>query len=322
MTTFEMPVRWDGQTGLERLDSNRRTQRGEAATHGARTAESARSEPTVCHARTRRSALRAKAIVAPFAIVLSLAVQSGCATHPAPPSPAQIATIRARAEAQFARAFYLKPAETNVAPAQAHQLAPLLIIETPGPNAPPDWPDANRRPQIFFQAGRAVWNGKPHEQMSYWWSYPKVGGRRHGALPAQGIRITLNSTGRPVIWEVLSDTSGAEVIFVSQNLEAQASREFGSPLPGRRFAVERSLTEAPEDAVARVIEDGPTTMGPIIYLRSDTHDVTTVICRCMDAQARELAGQQEYELVSATKGTAHLPKLREIERSIRLPNDF
>ena len=77
----------------------------------------------------------------------------------------------------------------------------------------------------------------------------------------QGIRITLNSAGQPAIWEVLADGSGAELIFVSQSLEAAALAEFGKPLPGRRYAIERSVEEAPSVVVARVIDDGPMAHG-------------------------------------------------------------
>lgn len=243
---------------------------------------------------------------------------TGCATRKVSLTTTQTASLRERAEVHFDRAFYLKPTVANDATAQARQLAPLLIIEAPGTNTPlPDLPATTTRPQIFFQAGRTTWKGKQFEQITYWWTYPERSRRSRGGLPAQGVRITLNSAGRPVIWEVLADTSGAQVIFAAQSLEAQAVREFGASLEGRRFAVERSLTDTPNTGVARVIEDGPVTMGPIIYLRAGTRAVTTVICRCMKAQARELAGQQEYELVLASQGPVHFPKHEGIERRLR-----
>ena len=114
----------------------------------------------------------------------------------------------------------------------------------------------------------------------------------------QGIRITLNSAGQPVIWEVLADSSGAELFFVSQNLEAAAMAEFGKPLPGRRYAIERSVEAAPDVVVARVIDDGPVAMGPIVYLSAGTRAVSTLICRCMPAQARKLLATSTYDLAA------------------------
>jgi hypothetical protein len=122
-------------------------------------------------------------------------------------------------------------------------------------------------------------------------------GIRPNGLPLQGIRITLNSTGQPVIWEVLADSSGVELVFVSQNLEAAAVVEFGKPLPGRRYAIERTVAEALNVVVARVIDDGPVAMGPIVYLSARTRAVSTLICRCMPAQAKRLLGTSAYDLL-------------------------
>jgi len=267
------------------------------------------------------------AVKTPFTVMaLGLAVVLGaligCATRQINFTTTQAPAIRERAETHFQRAFYLKPAETNRATAPARQLAPLLIIEAPDTNALAELPANRARPQIYYQSGHTTGNGKPHEQMTFWWTYPNDLHRSRGGSAAQGVRITLNSAGRPVIWETLVDTSGAQVIHVAQSLEAQAVREFAAPLKGRRFAIERPLTDAPKVVVARVIEDGPETMGPIVYLQSGTHDLTTIICRCMAAQARELAGQQEYDLVPALNASRTASQLGGIERRLRLPENF
>ena len=254
-----------------------------------------------------------------IALALSAMALTGCATRPATPSATQRGAIQSRAAAQFERAIYLKPAITNAVANEAEKFAPLLIIEAAGTNANPAQPDRNLPQKVFFHSGHVLLNDNWHKQKTYWWEYSLRG---KGSLAVQGVRITLNSAGSPAIWEALADTSGAQVVFVSQSVEAQALREFGGPQSGRRFAVERALDEAPGTVVARVIEDGPMPMGPIIYLQAGAHDVTTVICRCMDAQARELAGQQEYELLPATKAPAELAKLKKLEHRLRLPKGF
>jgi hypothetical protein len=72
--------------------------------------------------------------------------------------------------------------------------------------------------------------------------------------------------------------------------------EFGPPLPGRTYSVERSLADAPKVVVARVLDDGPMPMGPMVYLSAGSRNVSTVLCRCMRAQAKNLAGTYTYEL--------------------------
>jgi hypothetical protein len=102
-----------------------------------------------------------------------------------------------------------------------------------------------------------------------------------------------------VVWEVLADDSPAQLIFVSRNLEAAAQAQFGKPLPGRRFAVERSLEEAPRTIVGRVLDDTAAPMGPIVYLRAGTRAVSTVICRCMASQAKGVLASITYDLRAA-----------------------
>ena len=233
-------------------------------------------------------------------------------------------------------------------------------------------------PAIYWQAESVQLRQRPHMRLSYLWCYalppadkyrgadlrpagaetsgfvrPSEEAHPKGAitarppvsptgLPLQGIRITLNSAGQPVIWEVLADGSTAEVIYVSQNLEVAAVNEFGEALPGRRYAVERSLEEAPDVIVARIMDDGPVVMGPIIYLSARTRDVTTLTCRCMPAQAKRLLDTSVYDLlpfqdvaaqslltqarVLAREQTAFWPgdqpSGNELEKRLRLPSGF
>jgi hypothetical protein len=128
-------------------------------------------------------------------------------------------------------------------------------------------------------------------------------GQQVAGLALQGVRMTLNPAGGPVVWEVLADSSGVEVIFVSRSLESAALAEFGKPLAGRRYSVERGVKESPNVVVARVIEDGPIAMGPMVYLGAGSRSVSTLICRCMAAQAKQLVESRNYELTSVLVGS-------------------
>ena len=273
----------------------------------------------------------------------------------------------------FERAQVIKPRE-NAASGLAHALAPLIIQEVCEPNATPvtHQPEtAAAAAQMFFEAGTVLLGGLKREQMTYWWLHsprnaertPKSrtpvfkGGataltqlkapsptRTHDGDAAQpqlqGVRLTMNAERVPVIYEVLENHQNIGKIFVTQSVEAAALAEFGPALPGRRHAVERSLSEAPRVVVPRVIDDPPDFMGPILYLHAETHDVATLICRCMNAQVKALAGQRLYELVPAEASgntfdatrleAAHPRWLREdfinqtdrLTRSLRLPTGF
>jgi hypothetical protein len=254
----------------------------------------------------------------------------GCA----PLSPARPVSLSAavrnefyaRATAEFAEAWLIKPAAETSTNSLMTRFAPLLIQD-----ATPSRSVADTNRSVGFRLDAVVIAGRAHVQLTYAWRGPEAGEARPGVAESeQGVRITLDAAGQPVIWEILTGRSGAKVLFVSQSLEAAAAAEFGRPLPGRRFSVERSLGDAPNAVVARVIEDGPMPMGPMIYLRADRREVSAIACRCMPLQARRLIGDQRYELVvmkasdpggSPAAGRRQRASTR-LEEQLRLPAGF
>ena len=223
------------------------------------------------------------------------------------------AEIYHRATNEFAEADFFKPAEPKTNDLIS-SLAPLILQEVNGGKEPPSRLDRfgtlslsngvlvldRSRPAIYWQTDSVQLNGRAHARLSYLWCYALAPAGQYAGpsgLPLQGLRVTLNATGQPVIWEVLADGSGAEGIYVSRNLEAAAAAEFGKPLAGRRYTIERSPEEAPNVIVVRIIDDGPVAMGPIVYLSAGTRAVTTLICRCMPAQAKRLLGTSVYDLL-------------------------
>jgi hypothetical protein len=217
---------------------------------------------------------------------------------------------------EFAAARFLKPSEVQTNDL-AFTLAPLIMQEVKEPTASLPTPDRfgalsltnglpavdRSLPTIYWHADTVRLKGAEHVRYSYIWCYSAgTAAQGESSLGLQGIRITLNTAGQPAIWEVLADDSGADVIYVSQNLEAAAQAEFGKALPGRRYAVERGLAEAPKAIVARVIDDGPVAMGPFVYLSGGSRVVTTLLCRCMSAQVRKIAATSNYDLAPFQSG--------------------
>lgn len=153
-------------------------------------------------------------------------------------------------------------------------------------------------PTIYSSESKAMLNGALFDQLSYLWFYPgsgaEVGEER---LAAQGVRLTLDSQGLPVIMEVLSQDAGMTAIYVNESLEARALEAHGPPLPGRRFSIESAVADYPNLVVANVIADGPMPMGPFVYQRSGSRAVTALICRCMPSQFDRSILDAEYELL-------------------------
>ena len=269
------------------------------------------------NSRTWRSA-RLPLLFTVFSVCLS-----ACMQKPEPLRVAQRTAIYERANLQFVNAALFKPLEAGPTNTLAFKFAPLLIQEVVNTNA------AIMPLLVFSEESKVLLNGKSHDQVIYFWRAPSLANSTSPESHAQGIRITLDTSGSPVIWEVLADDSGGELIFVSQSLEASALKTFGSPLTGRRYAIESSEETTPNALVARVIEDGPVPMGPIVHLNAGSHNVSTLVCRCMPTQAKELVATQLYALRPSSEsklrpvfGQTGEDAAARLQRCLRLPLSF
>lgn len=211
---------------------------------------------------------------------------TGCATTHSLSSAAR-ASIYQRAAVEFDKTVLVKPEESA---RPEFRMAPLLVEAMTSMNDVPHPPYA-----VYFWRTHALLDSQVLEQFNYLWFQDD---QESEAKNPQGVRITFDPTGKPIVWEVLRDKSGAKLLFVSQSLEAAAMTNYPAPLPGRRFWIERGVTNTPDIVVARIIDDSPTPMGPIVYLTAGSHDVSTLICRCMDAQAKEVVGTGIYGLAT------------------------
>jgi len=240
--------------------------------------------------------------------LVSCLVFTGCVA-PDPSRSAAPEDVYAWADVRFEKVVLFKPSAPDSGELQT-KLAPLLIRETT--NLPASSKagtfgivDFSRerlsvdtsQPAVYYHLGSLQLNGEPHTAATYVW-FLRNGARRSEPNPVrvEGVRMTLSTAGQPIIWEILNGTEAWELLFVSREVEAAALKEFGLPLPCRKFSTEHSLREAPKTVVARVIEDGPVLMGPIVYLNK-AGDVSTLICRCMPAQAKEVTFTETYELL-------------------------
>ncbi len=233
----------------------------------------------------------------------------GCAVATAAGSTAgsSPALVYERATNVLATAHFIKPIEPPI-PDATFELAPLIIQEAHADEPLQDVFGAlslsngivvldRSSPTVYVQLDQVEIDEKPHPRFSYLWCY-STDDPRHDkrALGIQGVRITADSSGSPVVWEVLADESGMDLVFVAESLESAAKKQWGKTAPGRRFAIEQSRRKAPRTVVARVIADGPVPMGPIVYLLRDSRSVNTLVCRCMPAQAKSLLTSSLYQL--------------------------
>lgn len=254
-----------------------------------------------------------RSIVSAAWVVVGLAMFAGCPPQDDPArtveaDPGFQDALRLRALNGFARGWLSKPADGQSGE-DAFAMAPLLIHATTGaaPLASPARIGAVSRsadgqlsvdataPTLYHARTAVQIAGREHVQLAYvWWT--AVSTTDPGLAGSQGVRMTLDASGSPFLWEVLADTSGTRLFFADRALEEAASAEFGPPSPGREHALEQPLDETPDALVVRLIESGSTPLGPFVYLAEDGRDVTTVLCRCMASEVDEIVGVDEYAL--------------------------
>jgi hypothetical protein len=205
---------------------------------------------------------------------------------PAVPDASTRLALYERADGIFDEARLLKPA---AAPDEdAARLAPLLMLQVGEHGEAP----ALRDSTVYYRRSAVEIGDRSVERWTYLWSW----GGPTEEPSTQGIRMTLDDDGFPGIVEVLRDSSGARLAFVSTAFENEATARVGAPLAGRRYSIEPSVVDAPEVVVAGVFEPGPTPLGPFVYVEARARDVAAVLCRCMPSQVDRVPATSEYRL--------------------------
>ena len=241
------------------------------------------------------------------AVSFALVALSGCCTRvnveTVALDPAIRQEIYERAERPFERALLIKPFRNDENDPIEVKLAPFIFFESPVATnlVRSSTTNGAASPVIYVSESKALIGGHSYSQLSYVWE----------SLPGnaaqqcfQGVRLTLSDDGDPVVWEVLNDPSGDEVVFVAQSVEADAMKKLGAPLNERHFSVECSSEEAPRTVIATIVENGPAAMGPMVFVNTNGA-VSALTCRCMPVQADQLSGEVVYRISRAdAKNTA------------------
>lgn len=233
--------------------------------------------------------------------------------------PPSVEVLRERTHRSIERAIFYKPNEASLGGPEG-ALAPLIVQGVTdgaeldeGFGAIVGEPNQERvdadRPTIYVDRGTTRIGRVELEQWTYFWRYPATCGTEPCASCAgRGVRVTLGVDGLPVVWEALSTDDDRRVLFISRSLEEAAAREFGGPLPGRTFSIERAVEEARNTVVVRLLDDASVAMGPYVYLdAAPDGDVTTVLCRCMPSQVEEFVETRYYNLVPKDSLITALP---------------
>lgn len=236
-------------------------------------------------------------------MIFLLALNS-CLQPESRPRPETLVINRPAARVDFAEGILLKP---RAAPWEnlAVRLAPLFISE-----AAVALPQSGLReapfgsilsgqvlcdqPAVYFDETQLELAGQTYPEINFVWWSPADRHRRSSAV-WRALRILVGGDRHPILWEVLNEEPGPSKVFVSRAWEDAARVEFGPPLAGRTFSIESEAEISWK--VDRILAAGPIPMGPIVYLKAPWGLTGTVLCRCMPAEVRHVAGTAEYDLL-------------------------
>jgi len=247
-----------------------------------------------------------------LAVLVLLSALFGCSDRPQAPGPRPLDDRERlawydRTNVAFERGVLYAPGDGLPPDDPGRTFAPLIILQIADTGAA-DLPAA---PDVYHHAGEVMLRGRAHASRTYLW-------RQGGGNNSRALRMTLGDDGYPLVYEILGHPSGGLLLFVASNVEEAAVAEFGPPLPGRQFSVERDTGETPGVIVGGLVEPGATPMGPFVYLWSDG-EVDTVICRCMPSMVDRIDDTVPYALAPTPAADVEGLRPERLDRLLRLP---
>ena len=234
---------------------------------------------------------------------------------PSLPAAAEDAGIRFKR----ARIFLLSDSDRK---SPEHLLAPIIVHET-GINSEakqPDWTGGEEKERrVYLLRSEVQINGTPHPQFTYCWRYETSG------RPARILRMTIDSSGYPAIFEVFSGAGELTALYASRGIEEAAAKEQTAVLPGKHYSIEGNS----EIKVAGLVEDGPVPMGPLVYVTAGDRQIVSLSCRCSPSRIDKADVSLHYGLVTSdgpipasAEFAARLPTSEQALRALRIPRDF
>ncbi|NOX59528.1 MAG: hypothetical protein GXP29_11825 [Planctomycetes bacterium] len=157
-------------------------------------------------------------------------------------------------------------------------------------------------PTVYSYNTTAKIDGQRLRQLNYVWWFPErpemvqddpAAGHIDGAM----LRITLDGSGNPIIVESSLNCGCGHVVFVSNSLESSAREAFGSPLPGKRFSVEKNVFVKKNVFVIGTFDESGSEVRPIILSAAGYHEVCQVRFNATESlRALSIAEDDSYRL--------------------------
>jgi hypothetical protein len=134
-------------------------------------------------------------------------------------------------------------------------------------------------PRVYAYRSEAKVGGKRYPQLVYVWWFPErpamsaddpVAGRVDGDT----LRITLDSHGRPAVFEVVQGCGCGHLVYVAEAIEQRARARYGPPQAGKELSVERDVENKRDLIVSGTVAVAGGSGRPVIYVKAGYHAVS------------------------------------------------
>ncbi len=148
------------------------------------------------------------------------------------------------------------------------------------------------RPELYWRIEHAEVEGQPLKQLVYVFWYPRrpVGTIETGSIDGGVLRITLDTDGRPAVYEYAQTCGCYHGVFVSADVERNAQRQFSTIEKHREHAVEPPITGKDDWVVRDVIDARPGTR-PVLFVSTGKHFLVDIASLEPD-RVRSIVGEQ------------------------------
>jgi hypothetical protein len=135
------------------------------------------------------------------------------------------------------------------------------------------------QPTVYTICEKLKIGGHDHVQLTYTAWYPahprmKAIDLESASIDSVVLRLTLDNDNAPLFYETIAACGCFHKVFVQRRIEDAATKAFVAPEKGKKFAVERRVTEDVDWEVAGVVDeplDQP--RRPVVFLKAGDHKV-------------------------------------------------
>ena len=122
----------------------------------------------------------------------------------------------------------------------------------------------------------AMIGAQKRKQIVYAAWYPsrpavRSGDSEAGSIDGVVIRVTLERHNRPAVYEFVRSCGCYHMLYIAEFVEAAARGQFGEPLPGKRYALQKSDSKRELFIPSLVADDGSHPTRPVAYVSGGNH---------------------------------------------------